>query len=60
MPRNITPELNARIKSALPKPALVLDDLVITDVLAGSPADQMKADMEKDAINRGEDVGEEA
>lgn len=26
----------------------------ITDVYAGSPADQLAADMEKDAINRGE------
>lgn len=30
----------------------------IDDVFAGSPAAQMQADMEKDAINRGEDVGE--
>lgn len=28
---------------------------VITDVWSASPADQMAADMQKDALNRGED-----
>lgn len=48
MPRN-TPKpeaLKGVLNEAPPK---------ILDVYAGTPADQMAADMQKDALNRGED-----
>lgn len=54
MQRNSAKPKKAKIEGPPP-----IEPPPITDVFGGTPAQQMQADMEKDAINRGEDVGDE-